>query len=154
MLRQAKRPANRKIMTTITKKELVAEISDTVGIKHADTLLLVEAFMELVSKHLAEGNEITLRTFGTFDLRVAKGKIGRNPKQPNSEVMIPDRCVVRFKPSKELKSKVATLSVQHLNGSVQKLEDTVQRLDSAVQRLDGAVQQLNESVQQLNASEA
>lgn len=103
-------------MTTITKKDLVAELSNATGIKHADTLAMVESFMELVSKNLAEGNEVTLRTFGTFDLRVARGKIGRNPKQPNSEVMIPDRCVVRFKPSKELKSRVAALSVQKVNG--------------------------------------
>ena len=104
-------------MTTITKKDLVTELSDATGIKHADTLASVEAFMELVSKNLGEGNEVTLRTFGTFDLRVARGKIGRNPKQPNSEVMIPDRCVVRFKPSKELRSRVAALSVHQMNGN-------------------------------------
>ena len=104
-------------MATITKKELVSELSNETGVKHADTLAFVESFMELVSKHLAEGDEITLRTFGTFDLRVARGKIGRNPKQPNSEVMIPDRCVVRFKPSKELKSQVAALAVGKLNGN-------------------------------------
>jgi nucleoid DNA-binding protein len=108
---------NQGVMATITKKELVSELSDATGVKHADTLAFVESFMELVSKHLAEGDEITLRTFGTFDLRVARGKIGRNPKQPNSEVMIPDRCVVRFKPSKELKSQVAALAVAKLNGS-------------------------------------
>ena len=107
-------------MSTITKKELIAELSDTTGIKHADVTLMLEAFMELAVMHLAAGDEITLRTFGTFDLRVAKGKIGRNPKQPNSEVMIPDRCVVRFKPSKELKSRVASVPVHHvhsLNGN-------------------------------------
>lgn len=104
-------------MITITKKELVAELSNSTGAKHAEALAMVEAFMELVSKHLADGNEITLRTFGTFDLRVAKGKIGRNPKQPNSEVMIPDRHVVRFKPSKELKTRVAALAVAPLNGN-------------------------------------
>jgi len=104
-------------MATITKKELVAELSDITGARHSETLVMIEAFMELVSKHLAAGDEITLRTFGTFDLRVAKGKIGRNPKQPNSEVMIPDRHVVRFKPSKELKSKVAAVSVQQVNSN-------------------------------------
>jgi nucleoid DNA-binding protein len=103
-------------MSTITKKELISELSDITGIKHADVTLMLESFMELAVKHLAAGDEITLRTFGTFDLRVAKGKVGRNPKQPNSEVMIPDRCVVRFKPSKELKSRVATLSVHQMNG--------------------------------------
>ena len=104
-------------MTTITKQELVTELSDLTGVKHADVLAVLEGFMELTTNHLSAGNEITLRTFGTFDLRVAKGKIGRNPKQPNSEVMIPDRCVVRFKPSKELKVKVAAVSVSQLNGT-------------------------------------
>lgn len=104
-------------MTTITKKELVTELSNITGAKHADALILLEAFMEVVSNHLAAGNEITLRTFGTFDLRFARSKVGRNPKQPDSEVMIPDRCVVRFKPSKELKSKVAAVSVGKLNGN-------------------------------------
>ena len=113
-------------MATITKKDLVAELSNATGIKHADTLAMVEAFMELVSKNLAEGNEVTLRTFGTFDLRVARGKVGRNPKQPNSEVMIPDRCVVRFKPSKELKSRVAALSVQKLTA-----ENSTQAVETA-----------------------
>lgn len=104
-------------MTTITKKELVTELSNVTGARHVESLALLEAFMELVSNHLAEGNEITLRTFGTFDLRVARGKVGRNPKRANSEVMIPDRCVVRFRPSKELKSKVAAVSVTKLSDS-------------------------------------
>ena len=112
--------ASRNVMSTITKKELITELSDVTGIKHSDVTLMLECFMELAVKHLAAGNEITLRTFGTFDLRVAKGKVGRNPKQPNSDVMIPDRCVVRFKPSKELKTRVASVpiqQVQHLNGN-------------------------------------
>ncbi len=105
-------------MSTITKKELITEISDTSGLKHADVQVMLESFMDLVVKHLATGDEITLRTFGTFDLRVAKGKIGRNPKQPNSEVVIPDRCVVRFRPSKELKDRAAAIPIQKLNGAV------------------------------------
>ena len=104
-------------MPTITKKELVTEISDSSGLKHADVQTMLESFMELVVKHLAAGDEITLRTFGTFDLRVAKGKIGRNPKQPNSEVVIPDRCVVRFRPSKELKDRAAAIPIAKLNGA-------------------------------------
>ena len=107
-------------MSTINKKEFITELSDVTGIKHSDVTLMLECFMELAVKHLAAGNEITLRTFGTFDLRVAKGKVGRNPKQPNSDIMIPDRCVVRFKPCKELKTRVASVPIQHvrhLNGN-------------------------------------
>ncbi len=104
-------------MSTITKKELVIELSNAVGIKQDDTVKLVEAFMDFVTSQLAQGNKITLRTFGTFDLRVARSKIGRNPKLPNSEVMIPDRCVVQFKPSKEFRAKVAAVPPTPLNGA-------------------------------------
>lgn len=50
-------------MPTITKKELVTEISDTSGLKHAEVQVMLESFMDLVVKHLAAGDEITLRTF-------------------------------------------------------------------------------------------
>lgn len=103
-------------MATVTKKELITEISDKTGIKHADVAIMLESFMQTMVNHLAAGDEITLRSFGTFDLRVAKGKLGRNPKMPQSEVMIPDRCVVRFRPSKELRARAAIVPVPHLNG--------------------------------------
>jgi nucleoid DNA-binding protein len=104
-------------MATVTKKELITEISDKTGIKHADVALMLESFMEVAVNHLAAGDEITLRTFGTFDLRVAKGKLGRNPKLPRSEVMIPDRCVVRFRPSRELRSRAAVVPVHKVNAA-------------------------------------
>jgi nucleoid DNA-binding protein len=45
---------------------------------------------------------------------VAKAKIGRNPNRPQAEVKIPDRCVVRFKPGKELKDAVASLPTSQI----------------------------------------
>jgi nucleoid DNA-binding protein len=104
-------------MPTITKKELIADLSNLTGMKHSDALLMVEALTDLVTRRLGEGYHITLRKFGTFDVRVARGKLGRNPKQPNSEMKIPDRCVVRFKPSKELRELVAAVPVEKLNGT-------------------------------------
>jgi len=52
---------------------------------------------------------VVLRNFGTFEIRVAKAKIGRNPNNPEKDVPIPARAIVKFKPGKELKEKVATL---------------------------------------------
>ena len=69
-------------------------------------------FVELVAAKLAEGRDISLRGFGTLELRISKSKIGRNPKRPGSEVRIPDRCTVRFKPGRELKDRVARLPVE------------------------------------------
>jgi len=96
-------------MASVTKRELVNDLSNETGMKQNDVSQLVDAFIELVGKKLEEGNHVTFRTFGTFELRVARSKIGRNPNKPGSKVRIPDRCVVRFKPGRELKNRVASL---------------------------------------------
>jgi nucleoid DNA-binding protein len=46
---------------------------------------------------------------------VAKAKVGRNPNKPEDSVIIPDRCVVRFKPGRELKAVVAALPPKKLS---------------------------------------
>ena len=103
-------------MATVTKRELINDLSNQTGLKQHDAATFVDAFIELVGKRLAEGNDVTFRTFGTFEIRVAKAKIGRNPNKPGAEVRIPDRCVVRFKPGRELKNGVAALPPEKLNG--------------------------------------
>ena len=102
-------------MATITKREIVSELSDQTGLTQVDVSLLVDSFIDLVGKKLEEGNDVTFRTFGTFEVRVAKAKIGRNPNKPESEVRIPDRCVVRFKPGRELKKRGADLPPEKIS---------------------------------------
>jgi nucleoid DNA-binding protein len=99
-------------MANITKRDLVIELSNKLGLRQQDVLALVDGFIEQVSASLERGDEVTLRTFGTFELRKAKSKIGRNPKKPGDSVIIPERFVVRFKPGLELKHRVAALPVQ------------------------------------------
>ena len=101
-------------MANITKRDLVIDLSNQAGLKQSQIEELIENFVDLVSRRLAEGNDITLRGFGTLEVRIAKSKIGRNPNRPGSEVRIPDRCVVRFKPGRELKDRVAKLSVEEV----------------------------------------
>lgn len=96
-------------MASITKREIVSELSEQTGVIQATVADLVDAFIDLVGKKLAEGNDVTFRTFGTFEVRVSKSKIGRNPNVPGSQVRIPDRCTVKFKPGRELKQAVAAL---------------------------------------------
>jgi len=101
-------------MASITKREIVSDLSDQTGLTQADVSLVVEAFIDLVAKRLGEGNDVTFRTFGTFEVKVAKAKIGRNPNQANSEVKIPARCIVKFKPGRELKELVAKVPVEKI----------------------------------------
>ena len=102
-------------MATVTKREIVNELSDQTGLTQNQVSGVVEAMLDVLAKHLSQGDTVTFRTFGTFEPKVAKGKIGRNPNRPENEVRIPDRCVVKFRPGRELKDQVATLSVEKVS---------------------------------------
>ncbi len=98
-------------MANVTKRDLVIELSNEAGLKQSQVETIIEGFVGMISSRLSEGHDITLRGFGTLEIKVAKSKIGRNPNRPGSEVRIPDRCVVRFKPGRELKESVGRLDI-------------------------------------------
>ncbi len=62
-----------------------------------------------IAGELDKGNSVGMRNFGTIQVREVKDKIGRNPKDPGKDVPIPPRAVVKFKPGKEMKEKVAPI---------------------------------------------
>ncbi len=100
-------------MPTITKRELVMKVTDRLGlnginITQQNVHKVVQSVIGEITESLAQGDNVVLRKFGTFEVREMKEKIGRNPKDPSRDVIIPARAVVRFKPSNEMKEKVAT----------------------------------------------
>lgn len=97
---------------TITKRDLVVSISNQTGLTQQEVYDVVQKFLDSVTHELAQGNPVVMRNFGAFQVREVKGKIGRNPKSPDTPVPIPPRAVVKFKPGKEMKEKVARLLPQ------------------------------------------
>jgi len=100
-------------MATITKRELAINITNKLGAKgieltQQDVLEVVQTLIDEVTDSLAHGDSVVMRNFGAFQVREMKAKIGRNPKNPGKDVPIPARAVVKFKPGKEMKEKVAT----------------------------------------------
>lgn len=65
----------------------------------------VDAIFEVISNSLKEGNDVTLRGFGTFSVCVAKEKVAQNIIK-GTRVVIPSHKVVKFKPAKDLKESV------------------------------------------------
>lgn len=100
---------NNEIGKTITKKDLVLHISNETGISKQDTSEVVQTFIDKVTTDLALGNTVVMRNFGSFEVSATKPKVGRNPKKPEQTVQIPSRSIVKFKPGKALKQKVARL---------------------------------------------
>ena len=59
---------------------------------------------------MAKGQTVELRNFGVFEVKVRKARVGRNPNAPATDVPIPARSVVKFKPGKEMREEVIKLS--------------------------------------------
>ena len=94
-------------MANFTKKEIIQEVSDELGVTQALSSKMLHLVVDIVSRELAAANNVVIRDFGTFETRIAKGRPGRNPKDPSKTIKIPDRAVVKFQVGKALKEKVA-----------------------------------------------
>lgn len=99
-------------MKTITKRDLVVSISAASDLTQQQTLDVVQRFLDTVTDHASQGNDVILRNFGAFQVKRTQPKVGRNPSKPGSEVTIPARTIVKFKPGKEMKERVALLDAK------------------------------------------
>ena len=94
-------------MPNFTKKEIIQELSDRLGLTQTISSKMFHLVIEIITRELANTNNVVVRDFGTFETKVAKGRPGRNPKDPAKTILIPDRSVVKFQVGKALKEKVA-----------------------------------------------
>ena len=94
-------------MPNFTKKEIIQEVSDRLGLTQTISSKMFHLVVEIITRELANTNNVVVRDFGTFETKVAKGRPGRNPKDPTKTIPIPDRAVVKFQVGKALKEKVA-----------------------------------------------
>lgn len=99
-------------LKTITKRDLVVSISAASGLTQEQTLEVIQRFLVTITDHASEGSDVILRNFGAFQIKRTKPKVGRNPAVPGSEVAIPSRTIVKFKPGKEMKERVALLDAK------------------------------------------
>lgn len=95
---------------TLTKRDLVTRISEETGIVQQNVLDVLQKTLDHISESLAKGDNVELRNFGVFEVKVRKARIGRNPNAPEADVPIPQRSVVKFKPGKEMRAQVLKLS--------------------------------------------
>lgn len=93
-------------MGTITKRELVIKVSDETGLKQQLVLDVLQRLLDAIGESLADGDTVVMRKFGVFQVKETKAKVGRNPKNPGLDVVIPPRATVKFKPATALKGKV------------------------------------------------
>ena len=91
---------------TLTKRDLVIRISEETGLIQQQVLDVIQKTLDYIAEALAKGEKVELRNFGVFEVKVRKARIGRNPNAPATDVPIPERSVVKFKPGKEMRAEV------------------------------------------------
>ncbi len=90
---------------TLTRADLSAAVYKQIGLSLQECNALVDSVIEEICTSLEQGDAVKLSSFGTFNLRRKKQRMGRNPKT-GVEVPITSRTVLSFNASNLLKAKV------------------------------------------------
>ena len=97
-------------MANLTKRDIVVKISNDTGLVQHQVFEVVQRTLDVITDSLARGEDVELRNFGIFEVRLTKERVGRNPNQPGSSFKIPPRATVKFKAGKVMRQKVSKLS--------------------------------------------
>ena len=90
---------------SMTKAELVEEVSRVSDLTKKHSEVIVDTVFKSIIDALHRGEKIELRGFGSFRLRKREPRKGRNPKT-GDKVDVPPKKVPYFKPGKELKDLI------------------------------------------------
>lgn len=95
----------------LTKRDIVLEIYEKTGFAQKEVRDTVQMTLDVIARALSQGRNVELRNFGVFEVQIRKSRIGRNPKKPEKDVVIPKRAVIKFKAGKELKADLLKLDI-------------------------------------------
>src|SRR5512135_1536662 len=98
----------------MTKRDIVVRISNETGLVQQQVLDIVQKTLNYIAEAVAQGRKVELRNFGVFEVKVRKARVGRNPNRPGTDVPIPQRAVVKFKPGKEMREAVLKLTPEQV----------------------------------------
>lgn len=93
----------------MTKKEIVKQISERIGLTQLKTKEIVQQTFDAIVETLLEVGRIELRNFGVFEVKQRKARKARNPRT-GDRVDVPPKNVVTFKPGKEMEEKVRQMT--------------------------------------------
>lgn len=94
------------------KADLVNAISEKTGVAKVDVRVTLEELFKEIKSTMTRGENVYIRSFGSFVIKRRAKKIGRNIKKGKS-IEIPEHYIPSFKPAKiftdDVKSQVHSL---------------------------------------------
>ena len=94
----------------MTKKEIVKQISEKLGLTQLKTKEIVQLTFDAIVDTLLTERRIELRNFGVFEVKRRKARKARNPRT-GDRVDVEPKNVVTFKPGKEMEERVRQLNL-------------------------------------------
>lgn len=89
----------------LTKAHLGELLFEQIGLNKRESKEMIDAFFELISECLIEGNDVKISGFGNFQIRTKAPRPGRNPRTGEA-IPIASRRVVTFHASHKLKDQI------------------------------------------------
>ena len=86
----------------MNKRQLENELATSAKLPLSTAVKAIDGLIRIAKEKLAEGEEVSIRGFGTLSVVQREERIGRNP-QTGEEKTIPAHRTVKFKISKEFK---------------------------------------------------
>jgi nucleoid DNA-binding protein len=102
----------------MTKKEIVKQIADKVGLTQVETKEIVQNTFDAIIEAIASEGRIELRNFGVFEVKKRAARKARNPRT-GDKVFVPEKFVVTFKPGKEMEERVRQLEEEAARRAMQ-----------------------------------
>ena len=93
-------------MATITKKELIDQISEKTGTKRVVVKKIIQQFLDDVIDELSKDNRLEFRDFGVFETKHRAARVAQNPKTLE-RVQVPPKRTVKFKVGRMMKMRLA-----------------------------------------------
>ena len=92
-------------MATITKKELIDQISEKTNNKRVVVKRIVQAFLDDIIDELGRDNRLEFRDFGVFETKRRAARVAQNPKTLE-RVHVPPKRTVKFKVGRLMKMRL------------------------------------------------
>ncbi len=90
----------------MNKGGLVAEVSKRTGLSKADVGRVIDAAIGAVRDTVVKGERVTLADFGTFERKRRNKRVARNPRKPQTPIVVPARDVPWFSAGKEFREQM------------------------------------------------
>ncbi len=89
----------------LTKAQLADLLFEQIGLNKRESKDMVDAFFDLITSRLVEGDDVKISGFGNFQIRVKAPRPGRNPRTGEA-IPIASRRVATFHASAKLKEQI------------------------------------------------